>query len=276
MSGTCQLCLYAKFASSRFPHLLSPMCCAFHVIMVRLMRCLSTRATRVFILTSLILLFFLNKPVYVSLKGAPTDFSSLLDVSAWPPRTQLPQQLVRQLRGSSGLDIDQRYLFVRRLGGGREGAVSLYHDTSTDGLVAIKRFQSVYRNPVPEPIHEALEAEDVNYWPAEIPATILLGGLAMSPDTTGSRPKRGFESSTSDVLPALDYFLVREKSWSAASLTWHLATPYLSKGTLTHLANNLETKNLTSGNLDQLLRPGFHRLLGSLARLHRMGVVCKA
>ncbi|KAI4097979.1 MAG: hypothetical protein LQ339_006640 [Xanthoria mediterranea] len=186
--------------------------------------------------------------------------------------TQLPQQLVRQLRGSSGVDIDQRYLFVRRLGGGREGAVSLYHDTSTDGLVAIKRFQSVYRNPVPEPIREALEAEDVNYWPAEIPATILLGGLAMRPDTTGPLPKRGLEPSTSDVLPALDYFLVRGSSWSPASLTWHLATPYLGKGTLMHLANNLATKNWTFGNLDQSLRPALHRLLGSLARLHRMGV----
>lgn len=98
----------------------------------------------------------------------------------------------------------------------------------------------------------------------------------MRPDTIGSLPKRGLESSISDVLPALDYFLVRGNSWSSASLTWHLATPYLGKGTLTHLANNLETKNMTFGNLDQSLRPALHRLLGSLARLHRMGLVCKA
>lgn len=240
------------------------------------MRWLGTRATRMIILASLIVLFLLHKPVCPNLKGAPTDFSSLFDVSDWPPNAQLPQHLVRQLQGSSSLDIDERYLFVRPLGGGREGAVSLYHDTSTGGLVAIKRFQSVYRNPVPEPMYEALEAEEVNYWPSEIPATILLGGLALQPGDTTPLSNRRLEPSNSDMLPALDYFLVRGSSSSSTSLTWHLATPYLGKGTLTHLAKNLETRNQTSSDLDDSLRPALHRLLGTLARLHRIGVVCKA
>ncbi|KAI4262398.1 MAG: hypothetical protein L6R42_002428 [Xanthoria sp. 1 TBL-2021] len=244
--------------------------------MVRLMRWLGTRTTRMIILAFLIVLFLLNKPVCVNLKGAPTDFSGLFDVSNWPPHAQMPQRLIRQLQGSSGLDIDERYLFVRQLGGGREGAVSLYRDTSTGGLVAIKRFQSVYRNPVPEPVYEALEAEEVNYWPAEIPATILLGGLALQPGEITPLSKRRLEPSNSDMLPALDYFLVRGCSLSSTSLTWHLATPYLGKGTLTHLAKNLETRNLTFSDLDESLRPALHRLLGSLARFHRNGFVRKA
>ncbi|KAI4284393.1 MAG: hypothetical protein L6R38_001446 [Xanthoria sp. 2 TBL-2021] len=201
--------------------------------MVRLIRWLGTRATRMIILALLIVLFLLKKPVCVNLKGAPTDFSGLFDVSNWPPHAQLPQQLIQQLQGSSGLDINERYLFVRQLGGGREGAVSLYHDTSNGGLVAIKRFQTMYRNPVPEPIHKVLEAEEVSYWPAEIPATILLGGLALRPDETAPLSKRRLEPSHSDMLPALDCFLVHESSSSSTSSTWHLATPYLGKGTLT-------------------------------------------
>ncbi|KAL8845872.1 MAG: hypothetical protein Q9221_008991 [Calogaya cf. arnoldii] len=128
--------------------------------MVRLTRWLGARATRTIIFAFFIVLFILNKPVYVSLKGAPTDFSSLFDVSDWPANVQLPEQLVRQLQGSSGLDIDGRYLFVQQLGGRREGAVNLYQDTSTGNLVAIKQFHTLYRNPLPEPIHQALSAEE--------------------------------------------------------------------------------------------------------------------
>ncbi|KAL8652454.1 MAG: hypothetical protein Q9226_004266 [Calogaya cf. arnoldii] len=240
--------------------------------MVRLTRWLGARATRTIIFALFIVLFLLHKPVYVSLKGAPTDFSCLFDVSDWPANAQLPEQLVRQHQGSSGLDIDGRYLFVRQLGGGREGAVKLYQDTSTSNLVAIKRFHTLYRNPLPEPIHQALSAEEVNYWPAKIPATILLGGLALRPLDGDPLSKRGLGSENLDMLPALDYFLVRRNTWHSSSLTWHLATPYLGKGTLSHLAENLEVKNQTFNDLDRALRPGLYRLLGSIARLHKLGV----
>ncbi|KAL8883095.1 MAG: hypothetical protein Q9192_007463, partial [Flavoplaca navasiana] len=137
----------------------------------------------------------------------------------------------------------------------------------TGELVAIKRFQSVYRNPVPAPILQALGDEEVNSWPAEIQATIMLGGFEPRGDGPGLNAERDF-----DILPALDYFLVRDNNCCSKPLTWHLVTPYLSKGTLTHLARTLETRNQTSSALDEFYRPAFHRLLESLSRLHKLGV----
>lgn len=244
--------------------------------MARLVRLLSIRATRVFILILLIIFCFIYRPVRVDLKAAPTDFSSLPDIPDWPSYARLPRPLVRKLHGSSGLDIGGRYLFIRKLGGGREGSVRLYGDTSTGGLVAIKRFQSVYRNPVPAPILEALKAEDVIYWPAEIQATILLGGLTLGTDASGFLSKRGLGPSSLDMLPALDYFLVRGSTWTSPSLTWHLATPYLGKGTLTDLAKSLKAESRTSSDLDHSLRPSLQRLLLSIERIHRTGIVSKA
>ncbi|KAL9032569.1 MAG: hypothetical protein Q9180_006428, partial [Flavoplaca navasiana] len=240
--------------------------------MVRPPRWLAARATRIFILTSVLFLFFLHQPTCIDLKAAPTNFSSLFQVSDWPPDALIPQHLIRQQGGSSGLDIDDRYLFVRYLGNGREGAVSLYQDSSTGELVAVKRFQSVYRNPVPAPILQALGDEEVNSWPAEIQATILLGGFEPRSDEPNLTSKRDLERSDLDILPALDYFLVRDNNCCSKPLTWHLVTPYLSKGTLTHLARTLETRNQTFSAVDDSFRPAFHRLLESLSQLHKLGV----
>ncbi|KAL8661409.1 MAG: hypothetical protein Q9168_008389 [Polycauliona sp. 1 TL-2023] len=206
------------------------------------------------------------------LKGAPTDFSGLLEHLERASEPQIPRKLIRRYRGPSALDIDDRYAFVRRLGGGREGAVNLYEDSNTGDLVAIKRFQSVYRNPLPPSLLKALEVEKVYYWPAEIQATILLGGSSQRTHEAGLISERGLESSDCDMLPALDYFLIREGSWSSTSFTWHLVTPFLGKGTLTHLAQNLEASNQTSCNLDHAFRPSLHRLVESLARLHKLSV----
>ncbi|KAI4090446.1 MAG: hypothetical protein LQ344_004752 [Seirophora lacunosa] len=244
--------------------------------MARLTRLLNTRFARMVILVVVMLLCLINRPTRIDPKAAPTDFSTLPDFSEWPSDTQLPPQLVRQYRGSSGLDIDDRYFFVRVLGSGREGTVSLYQDMNTGDPVAIKAFHTKYRNPVPARLLEALKAEDVNHWPTEIPATLLLGGSTLWSDDRGSFPKRGLGVSSLDMLPALDYFLVRESPRHPASLTWHLATPYLGRGTLTDLAMSLEVDNQTPNDLDLSLRPNLHRLLGSLARMHRTGVVREA
>lgn len=241
--------------------------------MIRLTRLLSTRSSRVFVLALLILLCLINRPARVDLKGAPTDFSSLSNFSDWPSSAQLPRQLVRQLQGSSGLEIDYRYIFVRELGSGCEGTVRLYRDTSTGSPVAIKAFQSKYRNPLPARLSEALKAEDVNYWPTEIPATILLGGSTLGRDDSGLISNHGLESSSVDMLPALDYFLIQG---STGPLIWHLVTPYLGKGTLVNLSKRLAAENRTFTDLDLFLRPTLHRLLGSIARMHRIGVVCRA
>ncbi|KAI4183608.1 MAG: hypothetical protein LQ346_006281 [Caloplaca aetnensis] len=166
----------------------------------------------------------------VDLKGAPTDFSSLPDLSNRSSSTQLPRQLVRQLQGSSGLDIDDRYIFVRELGSGCEGTVRLYRDTSTGRPVAIKVFQSKYRNPLPAHISEALEAESVKYWPAEIPATILLGESALGMNDSGLIADHEIEPSSVDVLPALDYFLIRGSTRLPPALgnVRELRHPYLA------------------------------------------------
>ncbi|KAL8955444.1 MAG: hypothetical protein Q9183_006642 [Haloplaca sp. 2 TL-2023] len=246
--------------------------------MVRHPRWLGARATRILVLVFVIFLFFLYQPTCIdptcnSLKSEPTNFSSLLEVSDWPPDALIPQHLVRQQGGSSGLDIDDRYVFIRYLGNGREGAVSIYQDTSTDELVAIKRFQSAYRNPVPAPILNALGDKDVGYWPAEIQATLLLGGFQSNrSDEPGVIPQRALEDLDLSMLPALDYFLVRGTDCCTKPLTWHLVTPYLGKGTLTHLAKSLQKSNQTTAAVDDAFRPAFTRLLSALSRLHKLGV----
>lgn len=244
-------------------------------VMARLTRILSIRTTRVVALVLLILLCLINRHMPVDLKGAPTDFSSLPDLSNRSSSTQLPRQLVRQLQGSSGLDIDDRYIFVRELGSGCEGTVRLYRDTSTGRPVAIKVFQSKYRNPLPAHISEALEAESVKYWPAEIPATILLGESALGMNDSGLIADHEIEPSSVDVLPALDYFLIRGSTRLPPALVWHLVTPYLGKGTFIDLSKRLAADSRSFTDLDLSLRPKLHRLLGSLARMHRIGVVCK-
>ena len=242
--------------------------------MLRPPRWLGARATRIFVLVSVVFLFFFYQPTCINLKAAPTNFSSLFEVSDWPPDALIPQHLVRQQGGSSVLDIDDRYVFIRYLGNGREGAVSIYHDTTSNELVAIKRFQSVYRNPVPAPILQALGDDEVNYWPAEIQATILLGGFRSRSDESSSlAPELTLEELDLSMLPVLDYFLVRGTDCCTKPLTWHLVTPYLGKGTLTHLAKRLQTSNQTSNAVDYTFRPAFYRLLSSLSRLHKLGVV---
>ncbi|KAI4174050.1 MAG: hypothetical protein LQ343_002614 [Gyalolechia ehrenbergii] len=236
--------------------------------MARLIRLLNTRATRTIILAFLILLCLLTKPVCVDPKGAPTDFSCLPDFSEWPSNIQLPRQLVRRQQGSSALDIDDRYLFVRELGSGREGIVRLYWDTSTGDSVAIKAFHSKYRNPVPARVFEALKAENVHYWPTEIQATILLGVSTLRNDDTGSSPKCGVETWSLDMLLALDYFLVHGTPLPSATI--------LAKGRLPIWQKSLEVENQTFNDLDLSLRPTLHRFLGSLARMHKIGLVRKA
>ena len=189
----------------------------------------------------------------------------------------LPQQAFRDWTGSFRRDIDERYFFVRELGSGAEGNVNLYNDTYIDRAVAIKAFHSHQRNNLPKQLAQVVQSSLVGSWPAEIPATILLGGSQLEHYDQDLFSKHRPYGARLDTVPVLDYFLIPTRRPRSSHWEWQLVTPYLGpdssegQGTLTDLAEHLKRERKRSVELDGPLRPGLHRLLGSLARLHMKG-----
>lgn len=211
------------------------------------------------------------------LKKAPTDFSNLTIPTTWSSVSVLPKQAFREWTGSFRRDIDERYVFVRELGSGAEGNVKLYNDTYINRAVAIKAFRSHQRNNLPKQLVQVVQSSLVGSWPAEIPATILLGGSKLEHYDENLFSKHRPFGARLDTVPALDYFLIPTGRPRSSQWEWQLVTPYLgpdsgeSQGTLTDLAEHLNKECKRSVELDGTLRPGLHRLLGSLARLHMKG-----
>lgn len=239
------------------------------------------RTSRIFLSISILSLLLLLAPWRPQeLKKAPTDFSSLSAPESGTSGFLQPDSIFRFWTGSSRTDIDYRYLFVRELGSGAEGDVKVYNDTFVNRTVAIKTFRSFERNSLPVQVASSIQGAGISSWPAEIPATILLGGRKMhcySQDLFDNPSQSG---ARLDTLPALDYFLTPAREPHTTKLwEWQLVMPYLGsdsgggQGTLTDLAKQLKKGGHSIAELDSALRPGFHRLLGSLTRLHAEGFV---
>ena len=229
-----------------------------------------------------VLLFFILlriTPAPRGLKEASTDFSISTNAPTWSSPIVLPEHLFRNWTGPSGLDLDERYLFVRKLGSGREGIVRLYNDTRTGRAVAIKTFHSQLRNRLPKLLMEAVQLESLTTWPAEIPATLLFGNSRLEIHDEELFSKHRLPSARLNTVPALDYFVVSGQGSRSNQAEWQLVTPYLgrdlgySEGTLSDVAKRLKKEQKTPGELDSALRPGLHRLLGTLARMHGRGFV---
>ncbi|KAL8832752.1 MAG: hypothetical protein Q9191_000089 [Dirinaria sp. TL-2023a] len=214
------------------------------------------------------------------LKKAPTDFSNLTGPTTWSSLYALPKQTFRDWTGSFRRDIDERYFFVRELGSGAEGNVKLYNDTYINRAVAIKAFHSHQRNTLPKQLAQLVQSSLVSSWPVEIPATILLAGSRLEFYDENLFSKHRPLGARLNTVPALDYFLIPTGSLRSSPWEWQLVTPYLGsgsgdgQGTLTDLAEHLNREHRRSVELDGTLRPGLHRLLGSLARLHKKGFAC--
>ena len=239
------------------------------------------RASKLVLLILFIsILLLLTPQAPRGLKKAPTDFSNLTVPMTWSSASVLPKQVFRDWAGPSRWDIDERYLFVRELGSGAEGSVKLYNDTYINRAVAIKTFHSHQRNNLPKQLADIVRSSLVTSWPAEIPATILLGGSRSELYDQNLFVEHRPFGARLDTVPALDYFLISTGGLQPSGWEWQLVMPYLGsdygdgQGTLTNLMMHLKGQRKSFVVLDDTLRPRLHRLLESLARLHMKGFAC--
>lgn len=158
----------------------------------------------------------------------------------------------------AALDNQARW---KTLGSGYEG------DTFAFDNMVIKVFKpgrSPLRNCVPGMASKLA-------WPSEIPVSLLLGGLV---DT--SRPDQTPPTSDdAQFVPILDYFLLPSSKDDHLG-EWHLITPFLSSGTLDHLAKRLRSQEpaLKTDEVDAHFRPSFHRILKALVTMHSEYDLC--
>ncbi|ROT41165.1 hypothetical protein SODALDRAFT_113265 [Sodiomyces alkalinus F11] len=180
-------------------------------------------------------------------------------------------------------NIDREVLLAnrqewRRLGGGREGEAFVY-----DGSV-IKIYNdgtSPFRNCFPG------DATSLP-WPAEIPATLLLGGFQGYQEGTDEDEDEA-SMFRSGFMPVRDYFLasVPASHGGPTSPKWHLVTPFLSSGTLETLASRIRREGEANSQspsspspppsyreVDRRYRPAFEGLLAALERMHEQRQLC--
>ncbi|KAK7717019.1 hypothetical protein SLS57_006426 [Botryosphaeria dothidea] len=205
------------------------------------------------------------------------DALDLVDFKDGRPTVPLdlhPQQAVRIAKANR---FDDRYEFQHLIGHGCEGDVAIYRDLHTDSPVAVKSYYNNGRHPMGETWSQ-LFSHQLNTWPTEIPATLLLAGLHPHHSTT-NLTHQGPHTFQHGLIPASDFFIALSPnptspllpSWTTPS--WHLVTPYLPHGTLASLAITLaqQSGNHTLAALDASFRPSFARLLSALATLHAKG-----
>ncbi|KAJ9638432.1 hypothetical protein H2199_007121 [Coniosporium tulheliwenetii] len=200
--------------------------------------------------------------------NAPTDLSPLYSPTT-SPSLPLPEHPARRLiRTSNAVNIGDRYSYLKPLSAGCEGNTAIYRDEETGSDVVIKSFRTQLRNRLPEYARRTF-AGSIDYWPAEIPATLLLGGM-MNVTSESNTTETVDVSFKSDFVPAVDYFLiVSSESGAPVSPTWRLVTPFIRGGTLQTLASKLkEDRPQKPHELDAFLRPAFNRLLAALRDLH--------
>ena len=229
------------------------------------------------LLSLLALLFLPFPPTPLDLKITPTDFWISTEQPNWSSPRILPRDLLRSWTGSSRLDIDAQYMFIRELGSGREGTVRLYSDTHSGRAVAIKTFHSQLRNRLPGPLLKAIQPETLTDWPTEIPATLFFSNLRLETHDEKLFSKHQHSDQRLDTVPALDYFLVHDQASRWYPPKWQLVTPYLGladgEGTLSDFAERLKKERKPSQEFDTAFMPGLYRLLKSLARMHSRQLV---
>lgn len=244
---------------------------------------LCRRVVRFFLFIILLLVaLVLVVPAPLDLKKTATDFSRAASPSDWSSPLILPERVSRSWTGHLQLDIDERYLFGRELGSGREGTVRLYNDTRTGRAVAVKTFHSQLRNRLPESLIEAVQGVSLTSWPAEIPATLFLGNSRLETHDEQLFSKHRLSTYRLDIVPALDYFTISNQGKQWKQSDWQLVLPYLgpdighTKGTLSDFALQLQKEHMSPAQLDTALRPSLYRVLDTLGRMHDKNLVCTA
>ncbi|KAI9656391.1 MAG: hypothetical protein M1831_004643 [Alyxoria varia] len=179
-----------------------------------------------------------------------------------------------------------RYHYVKHLPlvGRRTDSVTwLYIDTATRQRVVIKDFNEydfTVRNWLPVKFSRVRagcgdpDATRLRFWPPHIPASMLVGGSEIIHDHQGqwdespspNHPYAGLKGN----FPALQNYFVTESN-GTNTCKWHLVLPHFSVGSIGELAMRLSSQGISAGDLDEVFRPSFERLLHSLERLHKRG-----
>ncbi|GME31846.1 hypothetical protein GTA08_BOTSDO11464 [Neofusicoccum parvum] len=186
-----------------------------------------------------------------------------------------PHQPVRIAKANR---FDDRYEFLHPIGRGAEGTAALYRDLFTNSVVVVKSFWR-RSHPIMPIMPEAWSEyfyHQLDVWPAEIPATLLLAGLEPAHHGTSNLTHQ-YQAFRHGLVPALDYFIALTPihpllpSWTIP--TWTLVTPFIPAGDLTALALTLHRSPTchSPASLDATFRPALYGLLSHLAGLHGRG-----
>lgn len=244
------------------------------------------RLTRLIVCAGLTTLFFIGVAIHYNRswpkEWLPTNFDVLsegagVSVDEWISR-MLPDEPIRSFNGSG---LDDQYIFSKQLSTGHEGATAIYYDIRREEDVVIKTFTNKYRplrNFLPTPLLKVFGA-NIERWPTEVPATLLMGGLEYgsywsrssgASGTSGSKPLH-------DFLPVYDYFVTRKEQERHGQ--WHLVTPLVHNGTLLQLATRIRTAHINSTNiiisvsaLHATFQATFNHVLNMLSTLHSHGL----
>lgn len=195
-----------------------------------------------------------------------TDFTSYDETWLSRLSNALPEEPTREIRSNG--DIGDRYILKHTLASGAEGATSVFHDNVRDVDLVIKRYNSQHRamrNTVPAHISTYF-GDRVTHWPAELPASLLFGGLQNETADELSRGDQPF-----GFIPVYDYFLTfaNGRDWH-----WNFAAPLLASGTLKTLARKLQqnaSSTLDVVKLDEQYRPAFNGVQSMLNEVHERG-----
>jgi hypothetical protein len=202
-------------------------------------------------------------------KYQPTKFGasekSVLEAGGFHWEGNLDDDVVFGKLGSS--DVWQHREDWTPLGSGFEGDTFLYKNYV---IKTFKTIQSPPRNCLPSDISPAL-APTQRRWPSEIPASLLLGGLA------AGEPQEGQAVPDQvDFVPVQGVFLAPAPAPAAGPATWHLVSPFLRSGHLYKLAKRLSSLTAPSSAraLDARFRPSLNKLLSALDTMHNEHKLC--
>lgn len=200
-------------------------------------------------------------------KYQPTNFgaseNSVLEAGGFHWEGSLDDEVAFGKLGSS--DVWQHREDWTPLGSGFEGDTFLYKNSV---IKTFKTIQSPPRNCLPANISPAL-APTQRRWPSEIPASLLLGGLA-----TGEPQGGQAVPDHVDFVPVRAIFLAPAPA--AGPATWHLVSPFLRSGHLYKLAKRLSSSAAppSARALDARFRPSLNKLLSALDAMHNERKLC--
>ncbi|KAF2275295.1 uncharacterized protein EI97DRAFT_451188 [Westerdykella ornata] len=183
-------------------------------------------------------------------------YRSELGAKYSPTEFARPDRAIRETEASH-LEFVDTLLAHRNqwqvLGSGWEGKTYTFNSS------VIKTFV-----PGQSPFRNCVSGDPNMRWPAEIPASVEVGGIWSAEADAKEKYPSGF-------LPVQAYFMATSLPRRAPE--WHLVTPLVAGGNLPSLAKRLRQQSSSNSfsQLDLTYRATFHKLLRTMETLHRKG-----